>query len=44
MKNNIVRRRKYNVARYFGATRNEAEYAKDLSMDKFETILKFIIH
>jgi len=42
MKNNINRRRKYHVARFFGATRNEAEYAKDLCMCKFETILRFL--
>ncbi len=43
MKNNINRRRKYNVARFFGATRNEAEYAKDLGMCKFGNILRFIM-
>lgn len=42
MKDNIMRRRKYHVTRFFGATRNEAEYAKDLGMDKFETILRFM--
>ncbi len=43
MRTNIDRRRKYHVARFFGATRNEATYAKDLGMEKFETILRFLI-
>lgn len=42
MRNNIERKRKYHVARLFGATRNEAEYVKDLGMPKFKTILRFL--